>query len=112
MRRGGRRDPAGRSSCWVGPDSPFSRLLSTTWFVAIGPLVLRDLPVAPSPDRHHGEATSTFPDGSAGLVLRLVWILGLSIPLAAATYAWVERPAIRWSQRLAPSPQRDHRGLA
>jgi peptidoglycan/LPS O-acetylase OafA/YrhL len=82
-----------------GRNSPLSRLLSTRGFVAIGrwsygiflwhfPLlvILQD--------------DISYPDGPAGLAFRLLWILVLTIPLAAATYAWVEHPAILWSQRL------------
>ena len=95
-----------------GPDSPVSRLLGTKGFVAIGrwsygiflwhfPLIviLQD--------------DITYPDGPAGLAFRLVWILGLSILLGAATYAWVEQPAIRWSQRLpAADPPVDVRAVS
>ncbi len=81
------------------PDSPLSRLLSTNWFNAVGRwsygIYLWHLPLIVMT-----EQGMSFPDGIGGLVLRLLWILGLSIPLSAATYAWVERPAIRWSQRL------------
>ena len=45
------------------------------------------------------EQDITFPDGVVGLVWRLVWVLGISVPLGAATYAWVERPTMDWSRR-------------
>jgi len=80
------------------PDSPTSRLLSTTWFVAVGrwsygiflwhfPLIviLRE--------------DITYPGGPAGVALRLLVVLVISVPLGAATYTWVELPAIRWSRR-------------
>lgn len=80
------------------PASPLDRLLGTRWFVAIGRwsygIYLWHLPVIVVMERD-----LTFPDGPLGLVWRLTWVLALSIPLAAATYAWVERPAIAWSRR-------------
>ncbi len=87
-------------------DSPFNRLLSTRWFVATGRwsygIYLWHLPLIVITEKRFG-----FPDGVGGLVLQLGWVLALSISLAAATYAWVERPAIAWSHgsrtRLAPA---------
>lgn len=89
-------------------NSPLSRMLSTTWFNAIGRwsygIYLWHLPLL-----FMSEKNLTFPDGLAGLVLRLAWVLGLSIPLSAATYRWVEKPAIEWSQRFPAKGQRDPR---
>lgn len=83
----------------MSPDSaPLHRLLSTRWFNAIGRwsygIYLWHLPVVVVLERD-----ITFPDGPLGLAWRLVWVLAISIPLGAATYAWVERPAIAWSRR-------------
>lgn len=78
--------------------APLTRLLSTRWFVAIGRwsygIYLWHLPVIVILERD-----ITFPDGPVGLAWRLVWTLAISIPLGAATYAWVERPVIAWSRR-------------
>lgn len=42
----------------------------------------------------------TAPEGSvADLLYTLIWALGLTIPLSAATYVWIEQPAIDWSRR-------------
>jgi peptidoglycan/LPS O-acetylase OafA/YrhL len=97
-------------------DSPLSRILSTTWFNAVGRwsygIYLWHLPLIVMTEKG-----MTFPEGLAGLVLRLLWILGLSIALGAATYRVVEQPAIRWSQRRpiqAPTPtppEQDQRDL-
>jgi acetyltransferase len=46
--------------------------------------------------------TVSYPHGPGGILLRLLLVLGISIPLGAVTYAWVELPAIRWSQRRRP----------
>lgn len=46
-----------------------------------------------------------YPSGALGFLSRLGLVLAISIPLSAATYAWVERPTIAWSQR----PQRERR---
>ncbi|MVQ51540.1 acyltransferase family protein [Nocardioides sp. MAH-18] len=41
-----------------------------------------------------------YPDAPvADLVFRLVWVLALTLPLSAATYAWIEKPAMEWSAR-------------
>lgn len=78
--------------------SPLNRMLSTRWFNAIGNwsygIYLWHLPLIIMSEQY-----MTFPDGVAGFVLRLAWVLGLAIPLSAATYTWVEEPAIRWSRR-------------
>lgn len=81
-----------------GTRSPFTRLLSTAWFNAIGRwsygIYLWHLPLITIL-----EPQVPLPDGPADLALRLALILGLSIPLGAATYAWVEKPAIEWSHQ-------------
>lgn len=79
------------------PRSPFTRFMSMTWLVAIGrwsySIYLWHLPVivllAPNVAR----------DGIGGFLVLYALTLGISIPLGAATYAWVEKPAIRWSKR-------------
>lgn len=80
------------------PSAPVNRLLGARWSTAIGRwsygIYLWHLPVIVILERD-----ITFPDGVLGLLWRLVWVLGISIPLGAATYAWVERPTIAWSRR-------------
>ena len=79
-------------------EAPLSRLLGLSWMTAVGRwsygIYLWHLPVIVMSDEQ-----ITFPDGAAGFVFELVWVLAISIPLGAATYAWVERPAIAWSRR-------------
>ncbi|WP_367650800.1 acyltransferase family protein [Nocardioides sp. zg-1308] len=79
-------------------DVPLSRLLGTRWFSAVGRwsygIYLWHVPVVVVLERD-----LTFPDGLLGLVWRLACVLAISIPLGAATYAWVERPTIAWSRR-------------
>ncbi|MFC7497478.1 MULTISPECIES: acyltransferase family protein [unclassified Nocardioides] len=95
--------------------SPFTRLLSTAWFNAIGRwsygIYLWHLPLITILDDQ-----LSFPDGVGSLFIRLAWVVGLSIPLGAATYAWIEKPAIEWSHqstkgRTAASAHRNERGL-
>lgn len=80
------------------PTSPLNRGLSTRWFNAIGRwsygIYLWHLPVIVILERD-----VSFTDGPMSLLWRLTWVLAISIPLGAATYAWVERPAIAWSRR-------------
>lgn len=80
------------------PVVPTNQLLSRRWLVAIGRwsygIYLWHVPVIVILERD-----ITFPDGVIGLLWRLVWVLGISIPLGAATYAWVERPTIAWARR-------------
>lgn len=79
-----------------GARSPVNRLLGTRVFNAIGRwsfgIYLWHLPVVVIL-----ESELTFPGGAAGLLWRLAVVLGISVPLAAATFAWVEQPAIAWS---------------
>ncbi|WP_081795454.1 acyltransferase family protein [Nocardioides sp. URHA0020] len=83
-----------------GPaNAPVARLMSSTVLATAGRwsygIYLWHLPVIVILDQR-----LTYPDGAvANLVMRLVWVLGISVPLAAATYAWVEKPAIDWSRR-------------
>lgn len=79
------------------PRSPVTRALSPRWLVAVGrwsySVYLWHLPVivvlAPYVAR----------DGVDGFLLFYGLTLAVTIPLGAATYAWVERPAIAWSKR-------------
>ncbi|HYJ27842.1 MAG TPA: acyltransferase [Nocardioides sp.] len=77
---------------------PTNRFLSLRWMVAAGRwsygIYLWHVPVLVVLQEE-----ITFPDGVAGLVWRLVWVLGISVALGAATYAWVERPTMAWSRR-------------
>jgi peptidoglycan/LPS O-acetylase OafA/YrhL len=78
--------------------APLNRVLSTRAATAIGRwsygIYLWHLPVIVVLERD-----ITFPDGTIGLLWRLTWVLGISIPLGAATYAWVERPTMAWARR-------------
>jgi peptidoglycan/LPS O-acetylase OafA/YrhL len=85
----------------LGPtNSPLSTLFSARWANAVGRwsygIYLWHVPVIFILERD-----ITFPDGPAGLAWRLLWVVIISIPLGAATYAWVERPTIAWSRRAA-----------
>ena len=79
------------------PRSPVTRALSWRWLVAIGrwsySVFLWHLPVivllAPYIAR----------DGVDGFLRFYGLTIAITLPLAAATYAWVEQPAIRWSKR-------------
>lgn len=79
------------------PDSPLVLTLSTRWFNAIGRwsygIYLWHLPII-----YILADLFDFPRGVWGAVLWFVVVLGASIPLAAATYRWVELPAIVWSR--------------
>jgi peptidoglycan/LPS O-acetylase OafA/YrhL len=81
-----------------GRDTPLNRVLSTSWATAIGRwsygIFLWHFPLLVI-----FEDKVDYPSGVAGFVIRLGLVLALSIPLSAATYAWVERPTIAWSQR-------------
>lgn len=83
-----------------GPStSPINRLMSTRPLTAAGRwsygLYLWHLPLLvilndkiPAPD-----------GAMAELAFTMVWAVGLSVPLSAATYVWIEKPAIDWSRR-------------
>ncbi|WP_307807887.1 acyltransferase family protein [Nocardioides xinjiangensis] len=90
---------------------PLNRLLGTRWFAATGRwsygIYLWHIPVIVVLERD-----LTFPDGPVGLLYRLAWILALSIPLGAATYAWVERPTMAWSRHPLLPWTRDRRERA
>lgn len=51
-------------------------------------------------------ANMDIPSGPAGLIIWLGLQLAIAVPLGAATYAFVERPAIAWSKRGRP-PSRE-----
>jgi peptidoglycan/LPS O-acetylase OafA/YrhL len=83
----------------LGPqDSPLNRILGTRVANAVGRwsygIFLWHVPVIVILERD-----VAFGDGLSGLAWRLLVTLVISVPLGAATYAWVERPTIRWSRR-------------
>ena len=69
------------------------RVLTTRWSVALGRwsygIYLWHLPII-----FIIADNVVMPEGLRGLVAWLAIVLGLSIPLSAATYAWVERPLL------------------
>lgn len=79
------------------PSAPLNRVLGTQWFNAIGRwsygLYLWHLPVI-----YVLADYGQLPSGVAGLAAWLAIVLGVSLPLSAATYRWVERPTIAWSR--------------
>ncbi|RNL64936.1 acyltransferase [Nocardioides marmoriginsengisoli] len=79
-------------------DSPQRRLMSCRPLTAIGRwsygIYLWHLPVIVLLENDFTHRT-----GVGGFLLWLSCILAISIPLGAATYAWVESPAIAWSKR-------------
>ncbi|MDP3894923.1 acyltransferase [Nocardioides sp.] len=80
-----------------GPRSPVNRFLGTRGMVAVGRwsygLYLWHLPVIVILAHDF-----VLPTGHVGLPLQLALVLVISLPLSAATYAWVERPAMAWSR--------------
>lgn len=97
------------ASVVLGPRMlPLNRLLGTRWFAAVGRwsygIYLWHIPVIVILERD-----ISFPDGPVGLLWRLAWVLGISIPLGAATYAWVERPTMAWSRHPYFPGTRDRR---
>lgn len=101
-----------------GTETPLNRVLSTSWATAIGRwsygIFLWHMPLLLIL-----ETKVDYPPGLLGFLLRLALVLGLAIPLSAATYAWVEKPAIAWShlsggarsrQRAARDPRRREGG--
>ena len=78
--------------------SPLSRLLAARWLVAAGRwsygiylwhlvVVVVVADVLPRPS------------GVLGVLVLVTAVLAISIPLGAASWAWVERPAIAWARR-------------
>lgn len=84
------------------PGAPFNRFLATRWMQASGRwsygIYLWHLPLVVMLYEDY-----TFPEGLFGLVVWLLAILPLSYLLGAASYAWVEVPAMNLSKRLTPS---------
>jgi peptidoglycan/LPS O-acetylase OafA/YrhL len=77
--------------------SPVTRFMSMRWLVAVGrwsySVYLWHLPVIVLLSPHVAR------DGVDGFLILYGLTLAITIPLGAATYAWVEQPAIRWSKR-------------
>lgn len=89
----------------AGDEKSFlSRLFSARWLVATGRwsygIYLWHMPAMLLLARE-----VTIQPGPIGLVIWMAILLAVSIPLGAATYAFVERPAIAWSKR-GPQPRR------
>ncbi|WP_445256703.1 acyltransferase family protein [Nocardioides aurantiacus] len=83
----------------LGPrTTPLNRALGSRWLQAVGRwsygIFLWHLPLITILDRD-----VDFSPGPAGVLWRLFLTLALSVPLGAATYAWVERPTLDWSRR-------------
>lgn len=93
------------------PGSPVHRALTTRASVAVGRwsygIYLWHLPIIWILVRY-----LAIPEGPGGLVIWLLLVLGISIPLAAATFAWIERPLLAWARGerrtpAAPQPEPD-----
>ena len=82
--------------------SPVTRFMSMRWLVAMGrwsySIYLWHLPVIVILAPHVAR------DGVDGFLIFYALTLAITVPLGAATYAWVEQPAIRWSKRAPSSP--------
>ena len=80
--------------------SPVTRVMSMRWLVAMGrwsySIYLWHLPVIVILAPHVAR------DGVDGFLLFYGLTLAITVPLGAATYVWVERPAILWSKRPRP----------
>jgi peptidoglycan/LPS O-acetylase OafA/YrhL len=80
------------------PDSLLVRFMSTRFMVATGRwsygIYLWHLPVIVLIEDEFVHRT-----GVGGFFLWMTTIFAVTIPLGAATYAWVEKPAIAWSKR-------------
>lgn len=80
-------------------DSPVHRFMSSRWLTATGRwsygIYLWHLPVIALLENDFTHRT-----GLDGFVLWIGCVLAVSVPLGAATYAWVEMPAIAWSKRV------------
>ena len=82
---------------------PLVGMLASRWLNAVGRwsygIYLWHLPVIVLIEDDFVHRT-----GPGGFALWLACILGVAVPLGAATYAWVEKPVNDWSRRL-PSPR-------
>lgn len=95
-----------------GSKTPLNRALSTSWATSIGRwsygIFLWHMPVMLVL-----ETEVAYPPGFLGFIMRFTLVMGFSVPLSAATYAWVEHPAMTWSHqkptRRAGSRHRDER---
>lgn len=80
------------------PRTPLNRVLSSRAATAIGRwsygIFLWHFPVLVMLDD-----SLDYVPGALGLLARLGLLLAISVPLGAATYVWVEKPAITWSRR-------------
>lgn len=80
-----------------GSRSPLTRVFSVRWMVAVGRwsygVYLWHLPVIELLDPVVPRS------GPGGWLLLLTLTLSIAVPLGAATFAWVEQPAIRWSRQ-------------
>jgi len=80
------------------PDKPVVRFLSTRFMTATGRwsygIYLWHLPVIVLLEDDFTRRT-----GPGGFLLWMGCIVAVTIPLGAATYAWVEKPAMAWSKR-------------
>lgn len=87
------------------PTSWLPRVMSTRFLTAIGRwsfgIYLWHLPVIVLLEDDFVHRT-----GFGGFLLWMSCILAISIPLGAATYAWVESPAISWSKKKPRSTDR------
>jgi len=85
------------------PSTPVNRVLASRWLTAVGRwsygIYLWHLPlITLLADDFRWRS------GPGGFVLWVGFITALSVPLGAATYAFVERPAIAWSKKVAAPP--------
>lgn len=84
------------------PRAPFERLMASRFLTAMGRwsygMYLWHLPVIVLL-----EDEFVFRTGVGGFFVWMACIFAVSIPLGAATFAWVEEPAIAWSKRTRKS---------
>ncbi len=91
------------------PASVLVRFMATRFMTAVGRwsygIYLWHLPVIVLLEDDFSART-----GFGGFLLWMMFIFAVSIPLGAATFAWVEKPAIAWSKRRKPRPPVDPAG--